>query len=481
MTLAKNALNGAAVTMGGQLLKFALQAFLMVSLARMLTPDSFGLVAMVMAIAGVALVLSDFGLSMAYIQAEEVDQQQRSNLFWINVFIGLLFTSLIYFSAPLIAKFYEHKELKEIAEVISCVFLLNACATQHRADATKRLLFKQLVLVDILSSLFATAVAFYLGSIGYQYWALVGYQVVLASCTLVFSLCLIRWIPSRPRNLRNILSFVKYGKDTVLVQLLNYFTSNVDSVVIGKRSGAIELGLYDRAFQLFKIPLNQIAAPLTRVAVSVLSKVNGTKKFNEYLLNGQLAMALVLGGGFAFVVVNATSIVSITLGEGWTGADRILTILAIGGLFQSLSYPYFWAFLSKAQTGLQLKFAVFTKIISICLIVLGSVWGSIGVAAGVVLGNALNWLVLTSYAMPRLGLSSVDLYRNSGLALLVVAIPLLGSFLWLNCYSLSYSHYYKMGVTFLVFVVFYTLSLCVSRKFRFLIKKAVLKHIQGIQ
>ena len=96
MGLGTTAARGSAITLGGQWVKFLIQFTSIAVLARVLSPDDFGKMAMVMAVVGAATVIGDFGLSLASVQASEISENQRSNLFWINTAIGLLLTVLVF-------------------------------------------------------------------------------------------------------------------------------------------------------------------------------------------------------------------------------------------------------------------------------------------------------------------------------------------------------------------------------------------------
>ncbi len=435
MSLLRTAQKGAAVTLVGQAARFILQAGSMVALARLLDADDFGVVAMVTAVTGLALVISDFGLSLAYVQAEKVTEQERTNLYWLNLSAGVLLFCLSYAGAEQLATLYRDPRLVEVCQALSFVFLLTCATAQHRADLSRQLRFEALARCDVLSAAVSTGVAVLSALNGAGYWALVWQQITMALVSSLLLVWAVPWAPSRPRELANLKPYVRFGINTSLVQILNYATSNVDSVLIGRRWGATELGYYDRAYQLFKVPLNQIAAPMTRVAVPVLSRSGTAAQFRELLDTGRLALVFSVGLLFLFVSATSSFLVPIVFGPGWTQSAPVLSILTLGGFFQALTYPYFWVFLSRAETGLQLRFSVFTKVIAIALMIIGSHWGILGVASAAALGSCLNWLILTCLAMPRLGLDAGVLLRTTLIPVGWIAVPALLSYalsFWLN-------------------------------------------------
>lgn len=409
--LSGTAARGAAATLIGQWIKFVVQSTALIVLARLLTPDDFGIYAMVVAIVGIAFLLGDFGLSMASIQAESVSHEQRSNLFWINIGIGLACGGILFALAGPIADFYAEPEVLPVVRVLGAVFLLQAAGAQFSANASRHFRFRLLAGIDISAQAAALAVAVIVAVAGYGYWALVAQQVTVGAVTLVALLATTRWWPGRPRRSVPLRSFMAFGSHTMGVQALNYLSSNVDSIVLGRSAGPAELGVYDRAYQVFKMPLQQLAAPMTRVALPVLSRLTDPEQFNRYVQRAQVVLAYALGGAFAIAVAVSGPLLALVLGPGWPDAPMLFSILAVGGFFQAMGYVYYWIFLAKGRTALQLQFSVVSRALMIALILLGVNWGAAGVAFAVSAGLAANWLLLTAFAVPRTGVAVAPLVR----------------------------------------------------------------------
>lgn len=409
MSLSGEAARGAATTMMGQLVRFGLYLVSIVVLARILTPDDYGTLSMVMALVGIATIFGDFGLSLASIQAQKLTDAQRTNLFWINAGLGLVLAGLVFLAANPIAAFYDRPELADVTRVLSTVFLINATTAQFRAEVTRKLRFKWLTATDVAAQALSLGFAIAAAGLGLGYWALVAQQISLAVITLVMLTIAAQWLPRLPSRTGEMCSLLTFGANTMGVQVINYASSNVDSVLLGRFWGATSLGFYDRAYQLFRMPLQQIAAPMTRVALPILSKLNGTPRYNAYVERAQLLLSYSLGGAFFLAAALSDPLIEIVLGPQWHASKDIFRILALGGVFQALGYVYYWVFLSKAMTGLQLRFTVFTRILMIGLMAIGVIWGPIGVAVGSSVGLALNWIVLTTMAVPRTGVNAKKL------------------------------------------------------------------------
>src|SRR6266545_2521612 len=142
------------VTMAAQGAKFALNLAYTMVLARLLIPEDFGLIAMVMTVTGFLRVFKDAGLSTATVQREGITHAQVSNLFWINLAVSALASLIMAGTAPLIAWFYREPRLVTVTMVLSITFLLSGSAVQHQALLNRQMRFKAIALIEIASMVF---------------------------------------------------------------------------------------------------------------------------------------------------------------------------------------------------------------------------------------------------------------------------------------------------------------------------------------
>lgn len=422
MSLAGSAARGAATTLLGQGIRFLIQMASITILARLLAPSDFGVFAMVIAIVGVAALLGDFGLSMASIQSQTLTRGQRSNLFWTNTSIGIVLTAVIYVAAWPIAAFYDRPELVPITQVVSLTFLANALTAQFRAEVSSKLRFRLLAVTDVLGQAIALGAAVVIAIAGGGYWALVAQQLAIAVTTLVVLVCFSGWLPGLPDRKAPMKALYSYGANTLGVQVITYMSSNVDNILIGKVWGADALGVYSRAYQIFRLPLQQIAAPMTRVALPVLSRLQNDDRFDPYIQRAQVILSYTFGGVFFVLAAVSEPAIEILLGPGWGDAATIFAILAIGGVFQAYGYVYYWIFMSKALTGLQLRFTLVGRTVMIALMAVGVIWGPIGVAVGSTVGQAIVWAMNTLFAIPKAGVRTGPLVKLAMRPFLVYSV-----------------------------------------------------------
>jgi PST family polysaccharide transporter len=380
------------VTLAGQGVRLVVQLTGIVVLGRLLTPADYGLIAVVAVLIGFGELFRDSGLSSAAIQARSLTTGQRDNLFWLNTGIGAVLTLVVAASAPLVALAFGDDRLVPVTAAMAATFLLNGVSTQYRAMHARNLRFGKLAMAEIGGQVAGVTVGVVLAVLGAGYWALVAQPLVQGLVALVLLLLTSGWLPGRPRRADSIRSFVGYGLPLLGASLLGYLGSNVDTLTIGARFGPTAVGPYNRAFQLVTMPLLQVQAPATRVALPVLSRLQDERKrFADFVCFGQVVLLTLIGGLFAILLAQAPDVVHIALGPQWGETVPLFRLLLVAGFFQAAGYAAYWVFLARGLTRSQLRYGLASRPLMAAMVVAGSVWGVTGVAAAYTLAVALNW------------------------------------------------------------------------------------------
>lgn len=392
--LTHRAARGAGTMALSQVVRIGLQLFGIVILARLLMPSDYGLIAMATALVGIAEVLRDFGLAPAAIQAKTLNAAERSNLVWANTGLGLVLAGLVACAAWPIGTLYGDPRLILVVLALAPIFLFNGIASQFRADLSRGMNFALLARIEVTAQVLAILAGVGTAMIGIGYWAIVIQQTVQALSVLILVIYCAPWRIQMYDRSVSLLRFFKYGGSLLGTQLLVYATSNLDSVLIGARFGAAQLGLYNRAFQMLVLPLNQISSPATRVALPVLSRIQSDEfEFHRFVLRGQLCLTWLVLPAFSFVAVNSVEVVTLLLGDQWIAASTIFSLLAVGGIFQTLSYTTYWVFLAKGLTASNLRFALITRTVMLAALCCGALVSVHAVAAAYSVSLILIWLL----------------------------------------------------------------------------------------
>lgn len=388
----RRAVRGATITVVGQVGRVLVQTLSVVVLARLLSPNDYGLFAMVMAVAGIAEIFRDFGLSQAAVQAKTLSDGQRDVLFWINSGIGAVLAALVFGGAWLIAGFFRHPELVPLIQGLSVIFLLNGIATQFRAGLTRSLRFMALVVIDFVSTLAGLATAIGLAFAGFGVWSLVFQIMVQSLVILIASAACCHWRPGWPRRGTEIRGLLRFGWHMVATQMVTYVGNNADTVTIGLVFGAAPLGTYNRPYQLVMNVANQLRAPISNVAIPVMSRLQDSGyRYWEFARVGQLALGYTLVAALALATGAAVPITELLLGHAWLDSAPILSMLSAAAIFQTLGYFGYWIYVSKGITKALFNFNLVSVAVKVSFLVGGAFWGVNGVAAGYLLSTLLNW------------------------------------------------------------------------------------------
>ncbi len=390
--LGRVAARGAGATLAGQSARILLQLASVTVLARLLSPEDYGLLAVGLVVVGVGEVFRDLGLSTAAIRTPDLTVAQRDGLFWLNVTAGAVLAGLAVLAAGPVSAAFGEAELADIVPWLSLTFLLNGLAAQYRAGLTRELRFGTVAAVDLGAQLAAFGVAVTTAVAGAGYWALVAQQLTQGAVALVLVVLLGRWLPGRPRRGVGLWPLVRFGGGLTGTHLVYYVGNNLDNLVLGLTAGPAALGVYNRGFQLLMTPLNQLRSPATTVAVPVLSRLQDDPvRAGDYLRRSQLALGFSLVAGMALVAGTAGPLVDVLLGDRWGQVAPVLALLAVAGSAQTLSFVGFWVYLSRGLSGALFRYTLVTLALNAVCIGAGSRFGVVGVAAGYATAALLEW------------------------------------------------------------------------------------------
>ena len=423
-TVSGTAARGAGVTLGAQATRFVLQIASLAVLSRLLTPSEVGVVAMATAVLNIAEIIRDFGLSSAAIQAPSLSPAERTNLFWINLGIGTACSVVAAASAPLLGAVYDDPRVVPIVLALAGLFVVSGANTQFRADLSRSLRFGALAATDVTAQVLGIAVAIGFAAGGAGYWSIVAQQVTFVVTTCVMNVAQCRWLPGCPQRQVPMGHFTKFGANLLGTNLLGYAVNNLDNVGIGAVWGSGPLGLYSRAYQLLQVPLQQVNAPLGRVVLPILSRVQDDPvTYERYFRRFQLVICYSLGLGFAVLAGLSEPIVAILFGPSWQGVAPLLGVLALSGVFKGIDSANYQMWVSRGLTSQLFKFYLVTRPIMVVMILAGLPWGPLGVAVGQLVVAFLHWAVSLRIVCRLAEIDSRPLFAQSARALVMVILP----------------------------------------------------------
>ena len=455
----ERSVRGGAVTMTAQIIKFLLHTGSTIVLARLLTPQDYGLIAMVTAITGFVTLFKDMGLSMATIQKAEINHSQVSTLFWINVAVSFVLALILAVVAPVISWFYGEPRLTGITLALAGTFIFSGLTVQHQALLRRQMRFLTLATIEIGSMGIGIITAIVLAWYGAGYWALVGSSVAssVIGVALVWVFC--RWRPGLPVRRTGVRSMLAFGSHLTGYDIVNYFARNFDNILLGRFCGASVLGLYSRAYNIMMLPISQIRNPLESVAIPALSHLqNDLVRYKKYYIKLVTLIAFITMPLMVFLFVCADEVIGLLLGSKWSGAVNIFKILCIVAFIQPAATTWGLVLVSLGQSKRYLKWGIANSILIVLSFIVGLPWGAIGVAAGYTIATYVLLAPTLWYCFKRSPVSIRDFF--SAIYRPAVASLCMGAAIFAGySFQANQSDIVVVGACFVIGLLVYLLAL----------------------
>ena len=299
-------------------------------LARILSPQDIGLVAMVIVLLGLIEFVKDLGLGIVTMQRQDITHQEVSSLFWINVLLGGMFALLLCALSPVISSFYGDERLVLITLALAPSLLLGGIVVQPEALLSRQMKQGPLAFIRLTSTLLSSALAVVLALAGVGYWSLVVREVARAAFYLVGTWWYLRWVPALVFQLRSVLHYLKIGTDLSFAFVVTAITGKIDAILVGRYFGAVDLGLYRQAQGLIVAPIEQFNAPVYGVSQPALSALQSEPgRYCRYYqrMTGFVAMVTMPIG--VFLAIYASEFTLVLLGAKWAEAAPFVRAFAL--------------------------------------------------------------------------------------------------------------------------------------------------------
>lgn len=394
--LAGRSVRAGFLKIGAQVGQLALLGASGVLLARLLTPEDFGLYAMVLSLTAFVDNFRDFGLPMAAVQRQDLDHRQFSGLFWVTQRLNLLTVGFVALMAPLVARFYAEPRLIPVTLTIAAGIFLLGLTLQHESLLVRRMRFGVITGIEAGSVLVGVLAGIGLALRGAGYWALV-LQFVASALTRSVALWLAAgWRPEGARRALRTLSpevrsFLRFGGHYTGYRVLTHIGFRLDRVLVGLLAGAPVMGLYDNSFRWSRYPIRAVYPPLLSVAVASLSRLQGEPEaYRQACRKAILPVLALVVPAFGFGIAEGRSLILVLLGRQWLDAVPFFRLFCLAGIASSLTLITKWLYLSSGETRRQFHWALIYAPLMIAAVAVGASRGPLGVAVAF---TAASWLL----------------------------------------------------------------------------------------
>jgi PST family polysaccharide transporter len=398
-----------------------------VILARLLSPNEFGLIAQILVITGFAVLFSELGFGAALIQKQDFEQEQVSSVFWVNIIAGVALTIIFILVAPYIAQFYNEPLLTPLTMFISITFAIGSLSIIQSTILTKELNFRKLAYVEIPASIVSGVVAIILAYNGFGVWSLAVQTVLFSLFNTIILWIVSSWRPSFTLSFKSIKELLGFSTNLLGTQSLNYWVRNIDNLLIGRYLGPNSLGVYSRAYSLMLFPLTNISNVIARVMFPSFSIIQEDKeRVKNIFLKITRSIALITFPLMLGLIVTAAPFVITVFGSQWIEMIPVLQVLCIVGLTQSIITLIGNIYLSQGKADQQFRVGLVLRTNLILGIVIGLQWGVVGVAIGYSIASLINIYPNLYFAGRLINLKFIELVQNlSGIFLCAIGMALI--------------------------------------------------------
>jgi O-antigen/teichoic acid export membrane protein len=351
-------------------------------LARILSPDDYGLMAMAMVVSGFIAFFNEVGLGSAIIQRKEVTKDQLNGAFSIAVSLSIMLYGISYMISASVGEFYGNQEIGDMLVVLASSFVIGSFSMVSSALISKHLQFKALAGIEFVIIITQAALTLVLALNGYKAWALVYGFVISQLLKAIFVILVAKWRPSKFGCFKAAMELIKFGLTVTYAKLTWYAYGNAATFIIGKFSGEKSLGIYSMANTLAGLPTEHITSLIGQVSAPVFSKLQDDfKALNKMLCGFTAGIALLTFPLLAGLASTATELVPLLLGEQWLAVIFPMQALAVMGLFRSISPLLGHALISTGQVKINAYYTTLCAVVVPTMVLIGVYWRGIeGVA-----------------------------------------------------------------------------------------------------
>lgn len=397
----------------------------LVILARLLTPEDYGVVGAAMVIVSFAQLFSELGVGPALIQHPNLEERHLRTSFTIFTSSGLLMGILITLAAPLIASFFQIDGLVTVIRVSAVVFPLQAFTSVPLALLRRDLQFRTIAWTNVATYIGGFGlVGIGMALSGFGVWALIGALISRLLINIVL-LLIIQPFPKRPQFERQAFrELIHYGGGFTIARLFNYGATQGDNMIVGRWLGAEALGFYGRAYQLLVVPANLFGDIIDQVMFPSMAKIQHSReKLGEAYRQAISLTALIYLPLSAALVILAPELIQVALGSQWTAVKVPFQILAVGMLFRASKVNN----VVPRATGHEYKRAWRQGVYAFLVFsgaFVGKNWGLSGVASGVLFALFVNFLLMVQLCLSLTGVSLYEFLKGLLPSLLMAGITL---------------------------------------------------------
>lgn len=412
--------------LGIQIVQFCLG----IIVARYVAPAEYGVIGMLAIFMALGQAIQDSGFGLALIRKKDKTDVDYSTAFYFNIILGCLIYIIFYFTAPLIATFYNTPELSTITRVYMLTLLMNSFTIVQLAKMTSEFKFKLQFIINTIATVVSGISGVLMAINGWGVWTLVWQAVINTALKTCLIWMTAHWLPLLVFSRQSLKYLFGFGSNMLLISFVDIIYNNIYTLCIGKFFRKDDLGYYSRANNYISIPQNLTSQVVSKVVLPVLTPYQDD---NEKLLSSYCkifkAIIFVVYPLLMMILVLSKPIILLTIGERWIDCVPYMQILAVSAMLMPLTYINVNLIMVKGYSRLLLKIDIYKKLVGFSvaalMVKLGMIWICWGAAFYALAAFAIN-----SHQTQRI--IGFGFYKQVKLIVpIIIQTIIMGGFMWL--------------------------------------------------
>lgn len=401
-----------------------------VVLARLLSPEHYGTIALVNVFILIANTFVTQGFGNSLIQKKDADDLDFSSIFFFSLGFSIVLYFVLFFTAPLIGSFYSDPSLVPVVRVMALRLPIAAANSIQRAYVAKNMMFRKFFFATLGGTLVAAAVGITMAYMGCGVWALVAQYLINATIDTLVLFLTVKWYPKLMFSFARARSLISYGWKLLGAALLNTLYSNLSNLLIAKKYSTADLAYYSKGYNYPRLIADNINASVSEVLFPYLSKqqddrerLKSTLRYTNRVLMFIISPLLV---GFALV---AEPLIRALLTDKWLPCAPFIVVMCAVWLLQPIQSSFIQAMKAIGTSGLYLKLEIVKKIVSlgILLVAVFCFGDPIFIAYSLLIGQVMAILINLSFSVKLFSYSVLEQLGDCLLApllSLVMIVPI---------------------------------------------------------
>ena len=429
--------------------------FFGIFLARLLTPDDYGMIGMLTIFSAVANSIQESGFTQALTNRKDAGQDDYNAVFWFSLCTGGVLYLLLFFCAPLIANFYHTPALVPLARFLFLGFLISSAGTAHNAILFKNLMVKEKAKAMLTALTVSGTLGVIMAYYGMAYWGIATQNVVYI---FTFNLLLWHYSPWRPTwsfHFQPIREMLPFSIKLLITNVFHFVNDNIFSVLLGRFYTKQEVGYYTQANKWTNMGHTLITGVVNSVSQPIMVEAGANpdrqRKVFRKMLRFTAFISFPLMFGLALI---APEFITITITDKWLPSAAIMQILCIWGAFLPINYIYTNQLISKGKSNVYMWNTIIQNLVQLLVLLLTVSYGIYVMAAIYVTINIL-WLFVWHYFVWQLiRITLWNVMKDITPYLSITAISLTAGYFAAKAFSNIYTCLInKIVVTALVYII----------------------------